>query len=138
MFGCKLKKHIFGSILTQFSCFFQRLGLKMLKKLILTSIWSAQHPKAGINIQQLPHSEIPAVKMCHTNNLSFLLRLTIFGPQTKLSFFKTTISRPELRGADQSPSLSSIKKSAARWDQKFFLFIPHLLSTAPSHSFPPH
>ena len=110
----------------------------MLKKLILTSIWSAQHPKAGINIQQLPHSEIPAVKMCHTNNLSFLLRLTIFGPQTKLSFFKTTISKPELRGADQSPSLSSIKKSAARWDQKFFLFSPHLLSTAPSHSFPPH
>ena len=49
-----ISKNCFCSILSPFSCFFSFfnfLGQKTLKKHILTSLWSVQHPKAGQNIQ---------------------------------------------------------------------------------------
>ena len=52
-FGANLKKMCF---LQKFSCkfpFFSFLSLKTLKMTISTSIWSAQHPNAGWNIQQV-------------------------------------------------------------------------------------
>ena len=43
----------FAKCCCKFLAFFSFLPLKMLKMTILTSVWSAQHPKASQNIQQL-------------------------------------------------------------------------------------
>ena len=47
--GANLTKRVLGKILLQISCFFAQKTLKMT---ISTSVWSAQHPNAGPNIQQ--------------------------------------------------------------------------------------
>ena len=49
-FDGNLKKCVFCQNLLQISCFFAE---KMLKITISTSVWSAQHQKAGQNIQYL-------------------------------------------------------------------------------------
>ena len=50
-FGCKLKNNFFAQ-LNDFSSF-HIFGAKNLNLLIMSSIWSVQHPNAGWNIQQL-------------------------------------------------------------------------------------
>ena len=54
-FGAILKMHVFWKILMQISCFFLAVCLaqKTLKMTISASVWSAQHPNAGQNIQQI-------------------------------------------------------------------------------------
>ena len=49
--------------------FFCLLPLKMLKMHILTSIWSAQHPNAGWNIQQTQYSMSNQIKFLSLYNL---------------------------------------------------------------------
>ena len=56
-FGANLKKYVFCKNLLQISCFSLAFCIKMLKMTILTSVWSAQHPNAGQNIQQMPWTE---------------------------------------------------------------------------------
>ena len=48
----QISKTCFFRILLQISCFFGVLQLKMLKMTISTSVWHAQQPNAGQNIQQ--------------------------------------------------------------------------------------
>ena len=53
-FGANPQKRVLCKILLQISWFFfSFLPLKTLKMTISTSIWSAQHPNAGRNIQQM-------------------------------------------------------------------------------------
>ena len=53
-FGANFKKPVFWWILLQISCFYLAFcHSKMLKMTSWTSVWHAQHPNAGQNIQQL-------------------------------------------------------------------------------------
>ena len=52
-FGANFKIPVFWRILLQISYLFCFLPLKTLKMTILTSVWHAQHPNTGWNIQQL-------------------------------------------------------------------------------------
>ena len=47
------KKLFLAEICCKFLAFFWVFAAKMLKMTISTSVWSAQHPNAGRNIQQL-------------------------------------------------------------------------------------
>ena len=47
-----LKNMFFAKFSCKFLAFFHFLPLKTLKMTMLTSVWSAQHPNAGQNIQQ--------------------------------------------------------------------------------------
>ena len=50
-FWCKLKNCLLLKFAANFLAFLGFFAAKMLKMAILTSVWSAQHPKAGQNIQ---------------------------------------------------------------------------------------
>ena len=54
LFGSILKNVFFCKNFMQISWFFSFLTLKTIKFIILNSVWIAQHPKAGWNIQHLP------------------------------------------------------------------------------------
>ena len=47
------KKLFFAKICCKFLAFFRFFAAKTLKMVILTSVWSAQHPNAGRNMQHL-------------------------------------------------------------------------------------
>ena len=51
--GANLKKPVFCKNLLQISCFFSFFAAKTLKMTISTSVWIAQHPSAGQNMQHL-------------------------------------------------------------------------------------
>ena len=67
--GANLKKHVFCKNLLHISCFLGFFAAKMLKMTISTSVWSAQHPKAGRNIQHLVLHLLPS----QTNVRDFML-----------------------------------------------------------------
>ena len=52
-FGANLKKCVFCKNLQQISCFFLAFLQKKRWKWLSTSVWSAQYPNAGQNIQHL-------------------------------------------------------------------------------------
>ena len=52
-FSANSKKHVFAKFSCKFLAFYSFLQLKMMKITISTSVWGAQHPNAGQNIQQL-------------------------------------------------------------------------------------
>ena len=53
-FGANLKKRVFAKFCCKFLAFLRFFAQKMLKMTISTSVWSAQHPNAGQNLQQPP------------------------------------------------------------------------------------
>ena len=72
-FGANLKKRLFENFAANYM-FFLLFSTKTLKMTISTSVWSAQHPNAGRNIQQTLIRNIGAMVKCKFVILDFVLR----------------------------------------------------------------
>ena len=74
-FGANLKKQFFANFCTKFVTFlhfFSFFAQQLLKMIISTSFWGAQHPNAGQNIQLLLNNEkiIHKIDSSHCTNVS--------------------------------------------------------------------
>ena len=68
-FGEMQKKLFFAEFCCKILAFLRFFAAKMLKMTILTSVWHAQHPNAGQNIQHKTPQDYPGLRTDHNSQI---------------------------------------------------------------------